>query len=514
MGSETTRYFTHGTRIMVAALLVALGATGVASAQTTLSVAMKAQPPTLDLHVTSTNTVRNVAAHINEGLFTFDGDFNPTPMLAESVTRSEDGLSYTFAIRKGVPFHNGDLLEAADVVASLNRWMVRSSFGRTLARYVESLEATDSHTVVMQLNAPANFVVTALTTWRAGPFIYPAEVIEATGDERITEYIGTGPFRFVEWREGQEIVLEAFEDYAPVGMPASGYAGAKEARVDRLRFVFVPELSVQRIGVETGDFDVALDIDPDSYDRYQENPDIQSFLGAPRMTTFIPNKADGIMSDIAMRRAVQAAVCVDGVLPVYGGEAFWRVDPSVTWQETAWWTDSGAEFYNVCDADRARALAAEAGYAGEPIRLALSSADDSKFNVGLVLQQQLQQAGFNLEVEVRDAAAHEETLDTTTGWDFAISEHTYRTHPILHSHLHATWTGWWESEERDALVTEFLTVNPEDASSVWDQIQALYYQDVVVIKIGDYFEHHIAGAKVSGYANMPEPFFWNVGLDE
>jgi peptide/nickel transport system substrate-binding protein len=496
-----------------AALIVPL-TVGHAVAQSELIVAMKSQPPTLDLHVTSTNTVRNVAAHVNEGLFAFTSEFDSAPMLAESYERSADGLTYTFAIRQGVPFHNGDELMADDVVASLNRWMERSSFGRTLAGYVESLEASDDHTVVMTLNEPANFVVTALTTWRAGPFIYPAEVIEAAGDERITDIVGTGPFRFMEWNEGQDIVLERFEDYAALDAPADGYAGKREALVDTLRFVFVPEVSVQRIGVESGDYHVALDIDPDSYDQYQDNPDVKSYLGAPRMTTFIPNKAEGIMANKALRQAVQSAICVEQVLPVYGGEAFWRADPSVTWQETAWWSEAGSDRYNVCDPELAREQAAEAGYDGEPISLALSSNDESKFNVGQVLQQQLQQAGFNVELAVRDAAAHEATLDSKSAWDFAISEHTYRTHPILHSHLQATWTGWWESEARDELVTQFLTASPEEAKGIWDEIQSLYYEDVVVIKIGDYFEHHIAADEVEGYANMPEPFFWNVSLSE
>lgn len=501
------------TKLLGTSILSVCLMTGAAIAQSQLNVAMKSQPPTLDLHVTSTNTVRNVGAHINEGLFTFDENFDPQPMLAESVEVSGDGLTYTIAVRQGVPFHNGDELAASDVVASLNRWMARSSFGRTLARYVDSLEATDSHIVTMTLNQPASFVVTALTTWRAGPFIYPEEVIAAAGEERITDPIGTGPFQFVEWNEGQDIVLERFDDYAALDTPASGYAGKREALVDTLRFVFVPELSVRRIGVESGDFDVALDVDPDSYDQYQDNPEVVSFLGAPRMTTFIPNKSEGVMANVGLRKAVQAAVCVEDVLPVYGGDAFWRVDPSMTWQETAWWSDAGSEFYNICDPEKARSLAAEAGYANEPIRIAVSSDDESKFSVAQILEQQLRGAEFNVALEVRDAAAHEATLDSREGWDFAISEHTYRTHPILHSHLQATWTGWWESEERDRLVGEFLTASADEAVGIWNQIHALYFDDVVVIKIGDYFEHHIAADEVQGYANMPEPFFWNVSID-
>ena len=61
---------------------------------------------------------------------------------------------------------------------------------------------------------------------------------------------------------------------------------------------------------------------------------------------------------------------------------------------------------------------------------------------------------------------------------------------------------------------EFLTASAEEAGAIWDQIHALYFEDVVVIKIGDYFEHHISVDELEGYANMPEPFFWNVSLSD
>lgn len=495
------------------ALLFIFGLSVDAYSQSTLTVAMKAQPPTLDLHVTSTNTVRNVGAHINEGLFAFDANFQPAPMLAKSYTVSSDGLIYTLELRPEVYFHNGDRLEPADVVASLNRWLERSAFGRTLDRFVEDVRPLDGNAVEIRLNTPVSFLTMALSTWRAGPFIYPEETIEAAGDGRINEPIGTGPFRFVQWREGQEILLERFADYASPQSPANGYAGQRSPLVDILRFVFVPELSVRRIGVETGDFDVALDIDADSFSRYESNNAVISSLGAPRMTTVIPNKSSGLMATIELRRAVQSAICVEEILPIYGHERFWRVDPSLTWKETAWWSEAGKERYNVCDPDLAQDLAESAGYSGKPIRLALSSEDESKLNVGLVLQQQLERAGFTVTLEVRDAAAHEETLDTKSAWDLAISEHTYRTHPILHSHLQATWTGWWENSARDSLVAQLLSAPDASANSVWDQIQALYYEDAAIIKIGDYFEHHIARSSVRGYANMPEPFFWNVSIE-
>lgn len=93
------------------------------------------QVPTLDPHL-SLNTNVYVTLNIFEGLFAFDANFNPVPMLAESYDLSEDGKTYTFHLRQGVKFHNGKELKAEDVTASLNRW--KSLTGRAQASLGES----------------------------------------------------------------------------------------------------------------------------------------------------------------------------------------------------------------------------------------------------------------------------------------------------------------------------------------------------------------------------------------
>ena len=92
-----------------------------------LNIALTAQPPTLDTALTVSAVALDTAGNIFERFYTLNANYEPVPALAESVERSEDGLTYTFALRQGVKFHNGKEMTSEDVVASMNRWLVTSS---------------------------------------------------------------------------------------------------------------------------------------------------------------------------------------------------------------------------------------------------------------------------------------------------------------------------------------------------------------------------------------------------
>jgi len=483
----------------------------------TLRIALTGEPPNLDILYSTLNFIRNVGCHIYENLFEFDENYEPTAFLADSYEISDDGLTHTYYLRQGIKFHNGQEMTSKDVVASLERWMAKSGFGQRIGEFSDSLVSLDRYTVKWTFTAPINLVEMSLASWRQGAVIQPASIIEEAGTKVLTEsqYVGTGPYRFVKWEEGQSILLERFEDYQPLDSPPSGYAGRRIAYVDQLEFLIIPEDAVRRIGVETGDWDIALAVSRESYERYEADPMIQSIVGGPRMLTLILNKAQGAFSNLLLRRAAQAAICVDEILTVYGPETFWRVDPSITWEETAWWSDAGSEFYNVCEPEYARQLLKWSGFEGT-IRIIVRSTDKSKLDASLLVEQQLEQVGFNVEIDVRDPAAQSAIIHNPDGgWDLEPNEHTYRTHPILHSYLKDTYEGWWVNEGKNLLQNAMLLAGTsEEAFAILEEIQKLFYEDVCAIKIGDFFEYHITRKAVRGFANMPEPFFWNVWLEE
>src|SRR5204863_4581970 len=129
--------------------------------------------------------------HIYEALYTYDRNFTPIPMLAEGHTITDGGRRYTITLRKGIRFHNGKEMTAADVVASLGRWGKISTLGKPLWKNVESIEAKDAATVVLHLKDPSGSLLFGLGRANNGGAIYPKEVVDAAGDGPIKEFIGT-----------------------------------------------------------------------------------------------------------------------------------------------------------------------------------------------------------------------------------------------------------------------------------------------------------------------------------
>src|SRR5947209_17821299 len=146
--------------ILLSIVVLMLTATGARAQETprpggVLKVASIGEPPTLDIQATTTVLTYEIMWHVYEPLFTHDRAWNPIPMLAESDAVSDRGLRHTLTLRRGVKFHNGKELTAADVVASLKRWGQFATVGEVIWPGVESVEAKDPYTVAIGLTQPS-----------------------------------------------------------------------------------------------------------------------------------------------------------------------------------------------------------------------------------------------------------------------------------------------------------------------------------------------------------------------
>ena len=258
--------------------LMAVGA-GMAEAQTpkkggVLRIGNLGEPPSLDPHWGTQTITEVLANHIFEGLYALDEGYQPIPMLAESHTVSRDGLVYTFKLRKGISFHNGKEMTADDVVSSLVRWGKRSVYGKSLFAQVVDLKAVDKYTVEMKLKEKSGIVLISLAVPNNMAAIYPKEIAEKfPPDQRITELVGTGPFKLAEWKPDQYIRMVRFDGYKPLAGKQNGYGGAKIVYVDELRWVPVPDVASRAAQVESGDLDFGDDLDANAYERLGQEPE-------------------------------------------------------------------------------------------------------------------------------------------------------------------------------------------------------------------------------------------------
>src|SRR5256712_3231184 len=171
------------------------------------------------------------------------------PSLAESWTVSRDGLTYEFGLRKGVKFHNGDPLSAEDVKFSFERY--RGVASSTMKAHVAAVEVVDANRVRFRLKKPwPDFMTFYATPATGAAWIVPKKYVERVGDDGFKKApVGAGPYRFVSFNPGIELVLEAYEAY-----------WRKIPSVKRLVFRSVPDESTRLAMLKRGEADIVYSI--------------------------------------------------------------------------------------------------------------------------------------------------------------------------------------------------------------------------------------------------------------
>src|SRR5712691_1498053 len=172
---------------------------------------------------------------------------NPfAPSLAESWTAAKDGLTYEFTLRKGVKFHNGDPVTPEDVKFSFERY--KGGGATTLKARVAAVEIVDPQRVRFRMKQPwPDFMTFYATPATGAGWIVPKKYLERVGDDGFKKApIGAGPYRFVSFNPGIELVVEAYEGY-----------WRKTPAVKRLVFRSVPDESTRMVTVKRGETDIA-----------------------------------------------------------------------------------------------------------------------------------------------------------------------------------------------------------------------------------------------------------------
>src|SRR5258708_5143991 len=228
----------------------------------------------IDPHFTTTYPARNALLGIYETLVTVDENGATMPMLAESVDISADGLTYRFPLRKGVKFHNGKEMTAADVKASLERY-ARLSPQRANMEPVASIETPEPYLVVVKLKAANPNFLDRLAAPTSPASIIPVE--EAAKELNKTSNLSTGPFQFVEWVPDSHFRIKRFDGYVPnKSLPErTGFGGPKTVYLDTVTFRVVAEASARIAALEAGQAQFAEDVPGPAAQRLAGNPKIK-----------------------------------------------------------------------------------------------------------------------------------------------------------------------------------------------------------------------------------------------
>ena len=210
----------------------------------TIKAVMHSDLKVLDPIWTTANIVRNHGYMVWDTLFAMDEKLTPQPQMVDAWTLSDDRLTYSFTLRDGLKWHDGKPVTAEDCIASLKRWGARDSTGLKLMSFVAGFEAVNDKTFKLVLKEPYGLVIDSLAKpGGSTPLMMPRRIAETDPGKQISEFVGSGPFIFKadEWKPGDKTVYVRNPDYVPRKEPASGLAGGKVAKVDRVEWLAIPD---------------------------------------------------------------------------------------------------------------------------------------------------------------------------------------------------------------------------------------------------------------------------------
>lgn len=482
----------------------------------TLRVAMTGDPPSLDLHQSADTIILLITAHIYETLFTWNARYEPVPLLVESYESSADGRVVQLRLRPDVPFHNGEMLGAADVVASIERWGRIVGLGKSLLEATEKIAAVDRMTVELRLARPFGTFAIALARGLQSCAIYPKSVLDRSNDVRLAEYVGTGPFRFESWQPDRAVRLSRFADYASPTGDQDGYAGSRTVHLDGIEFVPARDEAARIAGLQAGSYHYLESISPDQYVTFRDDPAIVTLIPpADSWLSIVLNMRSPLLADRRVRRALQLAVDGAPVLQAAFGDGFYTLAPALMPGAPAWESNAGSQFYNQRRPDEARQLLADASYAGEPLRLMTTREVLQEYNAALVAKQQWEAIGVTVDVQVYDGATLSDRRQEAELWDGYAAWASFRPDPILRN-MSCTATGWWCDNEKDRLLAALQgEAEYEERVAAWVAVQEQFYEDVARVTFGHgrRLVAHAASLHAVGPTEL-QPDFANAWLDE
>ena len=358
----------------------------------------------LDPHLAVAAGTKEVMFNVFEGLMkpTSTGDL--TPAVAESYTVSEDRLTYTFTLREGVKFHNGDEVTAEDVVYSISR-CADTTDGTPLVEafsVIQSVEAVDARTVAITIAEPSNEFISYMTT----------AILPADYDQQDTAPVGTGPFKFVSRAAQDNIVLERFDEYW--GTPAY---------LDKVTFKIMENADSLVMSLQSGAIDLCSHLT--STQVAQLGGDFYVAEGTMNLVQALYlNNAEKPFDDVRVRQALCYAVDKQGIIDL-AFDGYGSPIGSSKYPAFGKYFDESLTNYYTKDVEKAKSLLADAGYPnGFEMTITVPSNYQPHIDTAQVLVEQLKEIGVTAKIElvewgtwVSDVYAGRQFQSTVVGVD-------------------------------------------------------------------------------------------------
>jgi peptide/nickel transport system substrate-binding protein len=473
--------------------------------------------------------VRNAAALVWDTPYGIDENFQPKRQMVETESVSADGLTWTFKLRPGLKFHDGASVTAKDVVASLVRWSARDPMGLMIRAIQNEITATDDLTWRWSLKKPYPKMLLALGKNNSPcSFIMPERIAKTDPFQQITEFVGSGPMRFVrnEWVPGAKAVFEKFADYKPREEKASWLSGGKVINFDRIEWIIMPDPATASAALQSGEVDwwetPLADLIPVLRSNRNISVDISDPMG--NIGAFRMNHLHPPFDNVKVRRAILTAMNQEDYMRAIVGDDnnLWKPIPGFFTPGTPLYTEEGGAILKMKSIEAAKKLLAEGGYDGRPVTCVVGQDLAPVKAQGEVTADLLKRLGMNVDFVATDwgtvgARRAQKTPPGQGGWNMFHTWHAGAdcvnpsSYTAIRGNADKAWFGWPNSPAVEKEVDAWFDakdITEEKAAIARLNKQAL--EDVIFAPTGVFLSYQAWRKTVSGVTKGPLPFFWGV----
>ncbi len=519
-------------RSLVAGAILGVALSGVPAAQAqTVTAVMQSGLRVMDPVISTAFMTRDHGYMIYDTLLGMDANFKVQPQMADWKA-SDDGRTYTFTLRDGLKWHDGAPVRSEDCIASIRRWAEKDSTGQVLMTMVDDIKAVDDKVFEVRLKEPTSLLLAGLAKMSSRPaFMMPKWIAQTPSSTPITEYIGSGPFKFVaeEFKPGLKVVYERNKDYVPRKEPASWTAGGKVVNVERVQWVAMPDQMTPINALMNDEIDfiqqVPFDLLPMVQD--QENIKVQVLDKLGAWTYYRFNHLYPPFDNKLVRQAALYAVGQEDVLKaLVGNPDYYKTCAAVFGCGNPYENDYGKDMVVPANIDKAKALLKEAKYDGTPVVI-LQPTDIAMLSAQpVVIGDALRKAGFKVQMKTMDwqtvaTQQSNQKPPAEGGWNIFSTYSILATsgdpfgNTTIAANGRKAWAGWPDVPEIETLRLAYARAKDDaERKEITGKLQKLVVDEGVVAPLGQFQIPAAYSTKLSGVLPAPVTVFWNMKKTE
>lgn len=365
-------------------------ATSTEPVRDTVTFAINNEVSSLDPYSTTATSDHTMYQNVFESLIWESESGEITPNLAESWTISEDGKVYTFKLKKGVKFHNGEELKASDVVFTANRAM-GSPYGQACGKLIEKAIAIDEYTVQLNIKRSYAPFLIALKSL----YIQNEKAVNEAGENLSLNPIGTGPYKFVKYDLGQRVVFERFDD-----------CHKGPAHIKNLVYKIIPDANTSLLAFESGEIDYLFEIPSIAYESIKSNDKfVTNKFESGLLIRLGLNLAKKPFDNLLVRKAMNHAIDKNAIIEM-ALEGLGKPAVKILSERYFGYSKNVTEYeYNP---EKAKELLTEAGYPNG-FKTSIRTSDGNK-KIAEIVQEQLNKVGIEATIGLSDGTAFGQDL--------------------------------------------------------------------------------------------------------